>query len=162
MTLGGTNGEAKANLKGGSLTVDNLTVEGENAAVNLTKGNAAVTDTLDLKGGKFTLDGASLTIGKKLTAADGSTFDFQKGVLTNNGDATFSSMSGITLGDGATFDNNGTLTATSLTLNKGAKVSTDISTKDEEGKAVANYEVSTTTLKDGSTQEPQLEPVPWL
>ena len=153
LTLGGTNGEAKANLKGGSLTVDNLTVEGENAAVNLTKGNAAVTDTLDLKGGKFTLDGASLTIGKKLTAADGSTFDFQKGVLTNNGDATFSSMSGITLGDGATFDNNGTLTATSLTLNKGAKVSTDISTKDEEGKAVANYEVSTTTLKDGSTFE---------
>ena len=76
LTLGGTNGEAKANLKGGSLTVDNLTVEGENAAVNLTKGNAAVTDTLDLKGGKFTLDGASLTIGKKLTAADGSTFDF--------------------------------------------------------------------------------------
>ena len=152
LTLDGTSAKAEANLKGGNLTVDNLTVKGTSAAVTLTKGNAAVTDTLDLKAGKFTLDGASLTIGKKLTAADG-TFDFKKGVLTNNGAATFSSTSGISLGDGATFDNNGTLKATSLTLNKGAKVSTDISTKDEEGKAVANYEVSTTTLNDGSTFE---------
>ncbi len=153
LTLDGTNGNAEANLNGGNLTVDNLTVEGSKAAVNLTKGNAAVTDTLDLKAGTFTLDGASLTIGEALTAEEGSTFDFKKGVLTNNGAATFSSKSGISLGDGATFDNKGTLTATSLTLNKGAKVSTDISTKDEEGKAVANYDVSTTTLEDGSTFE---------
>ena len=144
LTLDGSNGKAEANLDGGNLTVDNLTVKGSSAKVNLTKGNAAVTDTLD---------GASLTIGKKLTVAEDSTFDFKKGVLTNNGAAAFSSTSGISLGDGATFDNNGTLKATSLTLNKGAKVSTDINTKDEEGKAVANYDVRTTTLNDGSTFE---------
>ena len=33
------------------------------------------------------------------------------------------------------------------------RVSTDINTKDEEGKAVANYDVRTTTLNDGSTFE---------
>ena len=153
MTLDGSNGKAEANLDGGNLTVDNLTVKGSSAKVNLTKGNAAVTDTLELQAGTFTLDGASLTIGKKLTVAEDSTFDFKKGVLTNNGAAAFSSTSGISLGDGATFDNNGTLKATSLTLNKGAKVSTDINTKDEEGKAVANYDVRTTTLNDGSTFE---------
>ena len=153
LTLDGSNGKAEANLDGGNLTVDNLTVKGSSAKVNLTKGNAAVTDTLELQAGTFTLDGASLTIGKKLTVAEDSTFDFKKGVLTNNGAAAFSSTSGISLGDGATFDNNGTLKATSLTLNKGAKVSTDINTKDEEGKAVANYDVRTTTLNDGSTFE---------
>ena len=153
LKLDGTNGEAKANLDGGNLTVDNLTVKGPSAAVTLTKGNAAVTDTLDVQAGTFTLNGASLTIDKVLKVAADSTFTFTKGVLTNNGAAAFSSTSGITLGDGATFDNNGTLKATSLTLNKGAKVSTDISTKDEEGKAVANYDVSTTTLNEGSTFE---------
>ena len=152
LTLDGTSAKAEANLKGGNLTVDNLAVKGAQAAVNLTKGNAAVTDTLVLQAGTFTLDGASLTIGKKLTVTDG-TFNFKKGVLTNNGAATFSSTSGISLGDGATFDNNGTLSATSLTLSDGAKVSTHINTKDEDGETVDNYTVSTTTLNEGSTFE---------
>ncbi|WP_417220710.1 autotransporter domain-containing protein [Sutterella wadsworthensis] len=154
LTLDGTSAKAEANLKGGNLTVDNLTVKGSNAAVNLTKGNAAVTDTLDVQAGtSFKLDGASLTIGKQLTAADGSTFDFKKGVLTNNGAATFSSTSGISLGNGATFDNNGTLSATSLTLSDGAKVSTHINTKGENDKTVDNYSVKETTLNKGSTFE---------
>ena len=153
LTLDGTNGKAQANLNGGNLTVDNLKVKGTSAEVNLTKGNAAVTDTLDLQAGTFKLDGASLTIGKKLTVADGTTFTFTKGVLTNNGAATFSSTSGISLGDGATFDNNGTLSATSLTLSDGAKVSTHINTKGENDKTVDNYTVGTTTLSDGSTFE---------
>ena len=154
LTLDGTSAKAEANLKGGNLTVDNLTVKGSNAAVNLTKGNAAVTDTLDVQAGtSFKLDGASLTIGKQLTAADGSTFDFKKGVLTNNGAATFISTSGISLGNGATFDNNGTLSATSLTLSDGAKVSTHINTKGENDKTVDNYSVKETTLNKGSTFE---------
>ena len=153
LTLDGTDGKAEANLKGGNLTVDNLTVKGSSAAVNLTKGNAAVTDTLDLQAGTFKLDGASLTIGKKLTAAEDSTFTFKKGVLTNNGAAAFSSTSGISLDDGATFDNNGTLTAMSLTLGDGAKVSTHINTKGENDKTVDNYSVKETTLNKGSTFE---------
>ncbi|WP_337751608.1 autotransporter outer membrane beta-barrel domain-containing protein, partial [Sutterella wadsworthensis] len=153
LTLDGTDGKAEANLKGGNLTVDNLTVKGSSVAVNLTKGNAAVTDTLDLLAGTFKLDGASLTIGKKLTAAEDSTFTFKKGVLTNNGAAAFSSTSGISLDDGATFDNNGTLTAMSLTLGDGAKVSTHINTKGENDKTVDNYSVKETTLNKGSTFE---------
>ncbi|WP_410099863.1 autotransporter domain-containing protein [Sutterella wadsworthensis] len=153
LTLDGTSAKAQANLKGGNLTVDNLTVKGKSAAVNLTKGNAAVTDTLDLQAGTFKLDGASLTIDKALKVAKDSTFTFTKGVLTNNGAATFSSTSGISLGDGATFDNNGTLSATSLTLSDGAKVSTHINTKGENDKTVDNYTVGTTTLSDGSTFE---------
>ena len=153
MTLDGTDGKAEANLKGGNLTVDNLTVKGSSAAVNLTKGNAAVTDTLDLQAGTFKLDGASLTIGKALKVDADSTFTFKKGVLTNNGAAAFSSTSGISLGDGATFDNNGTLSATSLTLSDGAKVSTHINTKGENDKTVDNYSVKETTLNKGSTFE---------
>lgn len=153
LTLDGTSAKAEANLKGGNLTVDNLTVKGSSAEVNLTKGNAAVTDTLDLQAGTFKLDGASLTIDKALKVAKDSTFTFTKGVLTNNGAATFSSTSGISLGDGATFDNNGTLSATSLTLSDGAKVSTHINTKGENDKTVDNYTVGTTTLSDGSTFE---------
>ena len=140
-------------IKGGNLTVDNLTVKGSSAAVNLTKGNAAVTDTLDLQAGTFKLDGASLTIGKALKVDADSTFTFKKGVLTNNGAAAFSSTSGISLGDGATFDNNGTLSATSLTLSDGAKVSTHINTKGENDKTVDNYSVKETTLNKGSTFE---------
>ena len=153
LTLDGTDGKAEANLKGGNLTVDNLTVKGSSAAVNLTKGNAAVTDTLDLQAGTFKLDGASLTIGKALKVDADSTFTFKKGVLTNNGAAAFSSTSGISLGDGATFDNNGTLSATSLTLSDGAKVSTHINTKGENDKTVDNYSVKETTLNKGSTFE---------
>jgi len=153
LTLDGTSAKAEANLKGGNLTVDNLTVKGTSAAVTLTKGNAAVTDTLDLQAGKFTLDGASLTIDKALKVDQESTFDFKKGVLTNNGAATFNSTSGISLGDGATFDNNGTLSAKSITLVEGAKVSTHINTKDKNDATVDNYSVDTTTLNKGSTFE---------